>query len=390
MKLKKEFLTIFVIQITEVLGFSLILPFLPFYAEDLGASPFVVGLILTSFSLFQFVSAPIMGKLSDHYGRKPLLIFSQLSTFLSFIILGFAGSLKMIFLSRMVDGLLGSNFTIAQAYLSDISTKKERSRVFGISGMAFGLGFLIGPAIGGFLSQFSYSLPSFLAAGISFITILTTLIFLPETVKRKKETKLALEIFNLSQFKKYFSEQKIANKLWVFFTFILTHALWVSTFALYAKRQLNLDATHIGYLLAYIGLLTIILRGVLLGKIIDLFGENRLRITGAVLIIVGLMLSAFVTKWWMFLGVMTLFAVGTGLSRPLLIGSISRSVSGQEQGALLGVSNSLGSLSRIIGPLIGGFIINYFHPGVLGFISALVMTIGLILMLKTQDNSGFL
>ena len=387
MKLKKEFLIIFIIQITEVLGFSLILPFLPFYAEELGATPFVVGLILTSFSLFQFISAPIMGRLSDHYGRKPLLIFSQLSTFLSFIILGFAGSLKMIFLSRIVDGLLGSNFTIAQAYLSDISTKEQRSRIFGLSGMAFGFGFLVGPAIGGFLSQFSYSIPAFLAAGVSFITILTTLIFLPETVKRKKEIKLDLEIFSLSQFKKYFSKPKIANRLWIFFTFILTHALWVSTFALYAKRQLNFNSSDIGYMLAYIGLITIILRGFLLGKIIKLFGENRLKIIGILLVIIGLLFSALVTNWWMFLGVMTLFAVGNGFSRPLLTAGISKSVSGQEQGAILGVSNSLESLSRIIGPLAGGFIINYFPPGVLGLISASVMTIGLIFMLKNHQNS---
>ena len=386
MKLKKEFITIFVIQITEVLGFSLILPFLPFYAEDLGASPFMVGLILTSFSLFQFISAPIMGRLSDHYGRKPLLIFSQLSTFLSFLILGFAGSLKMIFLSRIVDGLLGSNFTIAQAYLSDISTKKQRSRIFGLSGMAFGLGFLVGPAIGGFLSQFSYSIPAFLAAGVSFITILTTLIFLPETVKRRKEIKLDLEIFNLSQFKKYFSEQKVANKLWIFFTFILTHALWVSTFALYARRQLNLNSSDIGYMLAYIGLITIILRGFLLGKIIKLFGENRLKIIGIALVMIGLLFSTIVTNYRMFLGVMTLFAVGNGFSRPLLTAGISKSVSGQEQGAILGVSNSLGSLSRIIGPLAGGFIINYFPPGVLGFVAAFIMAIGLTLMLKSQKQ----
>ena len=387
MKFKKELIIIFIIQITEVLGFSLILPFLPFYAEDLGASPFVVGLILTSFSLFQFISAPIMGRLSDHYGRKPLLIFSQLSTFLSFIILGLAGSLKMIFLSRIVDGLLGSNFTIAQAYLSDISTKKQRSRIFGLSGMAFGLGFLVGPAIGGFLSQFSYSIPAFLAAGVSFITILTTLIFLPETVKRKKGVKLDLEIFNISQFKKYFSKPKIAHQLWVFFSFILTHALWVSTFALYAKRQLNLNSSDIGYMLAYIGLITIVLRGFLLGKIINFFGEKRLKVIGMFLVIIGLLFSAVVTNWWMFLIVMTFFAVGNGFSRPLLTAGISRSVSGQEQGAILGVSNSLESLSRIIGPLAGGLIINYFPPGALGLIAALVMTTGLIFMLKNQKQS---
>ena len=152
----KRFITIFVIQITEVLGFSLILPFLPYYATNLGASPFKVSLILSTFSLFQFFSAPIMGRLSDSYGRRPLLIISQLSTFISFLVLGFSNSLFWIFTSRIIDGLLGSNFSIAQAYLSDISAEEDRSKVFGYSGVAFGLGFLVGPAIGGFLSQFGY------------------------------------------------------------------------------------------------------------------------------------------------------------------------------------------------------------------------------------------
>lgn len=188
MKLSKELLIILVIQITEVLGFSLILPFLPFYAQDLGASPLIIALVLSSFSLFQFISAPILGRLSDIYGRRPLLIASQISTFISFLILAKSTSLTMIFLSRAVDGLLGSNFTIAQAYISDISTKKNRSKAFGISGIAFGIGFLIGPAIGGFLSKFGFSVPAFIASGISFLTILATFFFLPETVTKKNET----------------------------------------------------------------------------------------------------------------------------------------------------------------------------------------------------------
>jgi len=382
MKLKREYITIFIIQVTEVLGFSLILPFLPFFAEDLGASPFVIGLILSSFSLFQFISAPIMGRLSDFYGRKPLLILSQLSTFISFLILGFASSLWMIFLSRIIDGLLGSNFAIAQAYLSDLSSEEDRSKVFGLSGAAFGFGFLIGPAIGGFLSRFGYSMPAFLAAGVSLTTILTTFIFLPETVKKKEDVKFDFKIFNISDFKKYFSNPKISIELGQFFTYILTHALWVSTFALYAKRQLQVEASDIGYMLAYVGFISIILRGVLLGKIIDFFGERKLKIGGALSVIIGLILAAFINQWWMFLVVMTFFAFGSGLLRPIIMADISRSVSVEEQGAIIGFTNSLGSASRIFGPLIGGFLINNFFPGSLGFVAAFVMGLGLIMIIR--------
>lgn len=204
MDFRREYLVIFLIMVTEVLGFSLILPFLPLYAQDLGASPLVIGLIFTSFSFFQFFSAPIMGRLSDHYGRRPLLIISQLSTFVGFVVLGFANTLVLIFLSRAIDGLFGSNFTIAQAYLSDISSKKDRSKVFGIIGAAFGVGFLIGPGIGGYLAEFSYSLPSFAAAGVSALTIFLTVMFLPETVKRKKEGKIKIKILDFSQFRRFF------------------------------------------------------------------------------------------------------------------------------------------------------------------------------------------
>lgn len=390
MKIDKKLLIILVIQITEVLGFSLVLPFLPFYAEEMGASPFVVGLIIASFSVFQLVSAPIMGRLSDFYGRKPLLLFSQASTCLGFLILAFSNSLGMIFLSRIVDGLLGSNYPIAQAYLSDISTKKNRSRAFGFSGVAFGIGFLIGPAIGGYLSRFGYSIPSLIAAIICLGTMATTLIFLPETVKRKKEVRLKIKIFDISPFKKYFSETKVSSKLTPFFAYILAHVIWVSSFALYSKRQLGFTPVHVGYLLTYIGLISIFIRGGLLGKLINLFGENNLKIAGPFFIIFGFIGASFINKGWEVFIVMTLFAFGTGLSRPILLGEISKSVSSKEQGAILGLTNSLGSLSQIFGPLIGGFLISSFFPGSLGLVAALVMSLGLVMILKNNSSKKLL
>lgn len=377
MKFKREFITIFIIMVTEVLGFSLILPLLPFYAQDLGASPFTVGLILATFSFFQFISAPIMGRLSDFYGRKPLLILSQLSTFASFIILGLANTLWLIFASRIVDGLLGSNFTIAQAYLSDISSKKDRSKVFGISGAAFGFGFLVGPGVGGLLSQISFALPAFLAAGLSLVTILTTFFFLPETVKKKKALPLDIKIFTPSDFKKYFSDSRLSSNLQCFFAFVLTHSLWVSSFALFTERQLGFGPAQTGYFLTFIGLINITLRGILLGKIIDLFSEKRLKVIGVFSVVVALTFASFITQKWLLLAAMALFAFGNAVSRPLLIGSISRNVSARQQGAILGFTGSLGSLSQIIGPLVGGFLINNFFPGSLGLASASVMILGI-------------
>ena len=188
-----------------------------------------------------------MGKLSDHYGRKPMLIISQLSTFISFIILGFANSLEMLFISRIVDGAFGSNFAIAQAYLSDTSSKEERSKVFGLSGVAFGFGFLIGPGIGGYLSQFGYHIPSFLAAAVSALPIILIFFFLPETVQRKKDVKIDLKIFHFADFKKYLTDKKISSKLWQFSCYIFAHVIWVSTSALFAQKQLGFTAIDMGF-----------------------------------------------------------------------------------------------------------------------------------------------
>ncbi|MFC2174337.1 MFS transporter [archaeon] len=381
----KEYLTIFIILVTEVLGFSLILPFLPFFAQDLGASPIMIGLLFAVFPFFQLFSAPIMGKLSDHYGRKPLLIISQLATGISFLVLGFSAALWMIFLSRIIDGLLGSNFTIAQAYLSDISTKKDRSIAFGVSGAAFGVGFLIGPGIGGWLAQYSYSLPSFLAASMSLVSIAMIVWFLPETVKRK-QGRIKLDGIRLSEFSKYFRREKLSASLWTFFTFILAHAIFVSMLALYAERQLGLGPANVGLALTYVGLISIVIRGGLLPRMVKSFGEKRLQYIGVLAILAGLGISAFAGQWQVFLVGMTLFAFGSGVSRPVMMGDISRRVSEKEQGAIMGVANSLGSFTGIIGPLMGGFLINYFFPGSVMLAGAVVMLFGLGMMLRNEEK----
>ena len=387
MKLKREHFIILIIQITEVLGFSLILPFLPLYASELGATPLVVGLIPASFSLFQLFSAPIMGRLSDTYGRKPLLILSQLSTFISFIVLGFAHSLWLIFLSRAIDGLLGSNFTIAQAYLSDTSTKKDRSKVFAISGVAFSVGFLIGPAIGGYLSRFNYSLASFLAAFISLISIFLTYFFLKETVTVKKQFKFSFsQIIDTSAFSKYFSDSTIRSKLLEFFSFISTHAVWTGSMPLYASIKFGFGADLIGYGLAYVGFINIILRTILFKFFISKFGEKNMKIIGLFSVFASFILLSLLNNSWLLLLVFTLFAFGGSFVRPVLTADISRSVSRQEQGAILGVSSSLQSISQVLGPILGGFLLTNFTPNSLGYASAIILSIAIFLVLKNQKS----
>lgn len=378
---RREHTIISIIKITEVLGFSLILPLLPFYAQEMGAGPWQVGLILATFSLFQFISAPIMGKLSDSYGRRPLLILSQLSTLISFIVLGFANSLALIFISRAIDGILGSNYTIAQAYLTDITPAKDRTRIFSISGVAFSIGFFIGPALGGYLSQFSYSLPSFLAAAVTAITILTTYLYLPETIKQKQDFQWSWDIFKLNQFKLLTAEAKISFPLWEFFLYVLTHGIFTSNFALYAERQIGMNASDIGYLFAIIGASSILMKLIILPQLLKILSENKLRVIGALSVISALSMTPFIyTKWLATLSIV-LFAFGASNLRPSLISHISKQSDDKSYGATMGIANSLGSISNIVGPLIGGFLLQNFFPGSLGLMAAGTMTLGLGLMI---------
>jgi len=377
---KKEYLTIFIILVTEVLGFSLILPFLPFYVQDLGGTPLTVGLILTVFSLLQFISAPVMGKLSDTYGRKPLLMLSQLSTFLGFVILGFSKTIPMIFLSRAVDGLLGSNATIAQSYLSDISTKEDRSKAYGISGAAFGFGFLVGPAVGGALAKVSFALPAFIAAGLSFATIVMTKYLLKETVvnshKKEFNLKKAVEEINPVRLWASFNDKKVRIPLLVMFAYILSHTLYVSNFSLFGERQFGLTVELVGYMLAYIGLVSIILRGFILNKLIDNFSEATLVKAGFLLDMSGLLILATTHTLPALFFAITLFSVGSGLLRPTLLGEISRSASEDKQGEVLGISGSLSSIAQIVGPIIGGFALTYVSTPSMPLLSVLVTLAG--------------
>ena len=322
-----------------------------------------------------------MGKLSDSYGRRPLLILSQLSTLISFVVLGFANSLALIFISRAIDGILGSNYTIAQAYLTDITPAKDRTRIFSISGVAFSIGFFIGPALGGYLSQFSYALPSFLAAAVTAITILTTYLYLPETVKKKESFQWSWDIFKLEQFKLLTAEAKVSFPLWEFFLYVLAHGIFTSNFALYAEKQIGMNASDVGYLFAIIGASSILIKLVILPQLLKILSENKLRVIGALTIIGALSMLPFIyTKWLATLSTV-LFSFGASNLRPSLISHISKQASNKSYGATMGIANSLGSVSNIVGPLIGGFLLQNFFPGSLGLMAAGTMTLGLGLMI---------
>ena len=382
--LNKEQFTILIIMITEVLGFTLILPFLPFFAMDFGASVFQIGIIAASFSFFQFFSAPILGRLSDHFGRKPLLLISQLSTLAGFLILAFAGNLWMIVLSRVIDGLFGSNFVIGEAYLSDISSKEDRSKAFAISGVAFGIGFLIGPATGGILAFLGMRYLAFFAAGISLVSIILTATMLRETIKpdyKMSHLLTHVKFIDLPQVKRFFNNPLTSKKLTAFIFYIFSNTLFISVFALFVQKKFALNARDVGFILAYVGIVSIALKVFIMPFALKYFSERRLTGIAFFIYLFGVLWMAISGTYVQFLAGISFYILGTGLLRPLLLANLSVNTSAKEQGSVLGITTSFGSIAQIIGPAIGGTLLHFFVPHSVLIVVFFVSSISFIVFL---------
>jgi DHA1 family tetracycline resistance protein-like MFS transporter len=241
----KRLLILFLIVFIDLLGFSLILPLLPFYAETFGASPFQIGLLVASYAAAQLVGAPLLGRLSDRIGRRPVLIISLIGTFIGFLMLGFANSLWMLFASRLLDGFTGGNISVAQAYITDVTDESNRAKGLGLLGAAFGLGFIIGPAVGGILSVYGFALPAFVAAGFSFISILGVILFLPESLTEAARADMAnreRQKFSIGNLWRAINRPRVGPILNVRFFYGLAFAIFQTIFPLYALYRFGLDA----------------------------------------------------------------------------------------------------------------------------------------------------
>jgi MFS family permease len=367
----KRLIPIFIVVFVDLLGFSLILPLLPYYAKSFNASPQVIGYLVATYSLCQFLAAPFLGDLSDKYGRRPLLLYSQMGSCAGFILLGAALHLPQplywLFVARVVDGFSGGNLTIAQAYISDITQPEERARSYGLIGVAFGLGFMLGPALGGFLSEYGYDIPAYGAACLSFASILATTFLLPETAhqrdpERRTGWRAYLRVID------YLGIDGLRRLLLVFLFFALPFALYVSMFALYADHQLQFTAKQAGYFLAFIGLLGVVWQGGFVGPVVKRFGERRALILGLVCSAVGIFSIVAVDVWWKLAFVAFFFSFGHSIARPSLTSLISQSAPANRRGGVLGVTSSIESFSRIVAPIMGGWIIGGLHPTWLGWV----------------------
>ena len=352
---KFQFLTIFLTVFIDVLGFGIVIPVLPLYAEHYGASSLEIGLLVGIFSLMQFLFAPVWGRLSDRFGRKPILIVGTAGTVAGYLVMGFAGSVAVLFFARLLAGVAGANIGVAQAYLADISSPENRARAMGLIGAAFGLGFVFGPAVGGITSSaFGYSAPMFLAAALGVVNFAFVILFLPESHKPGSVEKEGRKKTGVLE---HIDTRMFGGTLVTYFTVISGFSIMTTVFALYLLHRFGLGVRDTGWILAGIGLLGAFVQGGLIGRLARRFGEMKLASTGAVVMMAGLggLGLASSIPW------MLVFAAAVGLGNSLLMPSLSsmasRAADPAWQGRALGILQSAGSLARFLGPLTAGILL---------------------------------
>ncbi|HYJ45032.1 MAG TPA: MFS transporter [Pyrinomonadaceae bacterium] len=354
---RSPLLVIFITVFIDLVGFGIVIPVLPFYVEGtkFNASPRMVGLLFASYSVMQLIFTPVLGRLSDKYGRRPVLLVSLLGTALGFLILGFATTLWMLFLGRIIDGISGGNISTAQAYIADVTTPENRAKGMGMIGAAFGLGFTLGPAIGGILSKWGISVPFIFAGCLALANAVLLYFTLPETVTSDHPARASAATGRWSQLFGSLKQRRLTFVLAIYFLFVTAFSIMTTSFALFTMYRFGYDASHNGYLFMYVGILGVIIQGGLIGRLTKTFGELPLIITGALLFSGSLFLIPLVgpgSGLVALLGVGGLFAVGNSLATPTLTALASKSVGRGEQGGVLGVTQSVASLARATGPLI--------------------------------------
>lgn len=382
---------IFLIVLVDVLGYTLILPLLPFYAEHFGASPLTIGFLTASYAVCQLVSGPLLGRASDHMGRKPLLIVSQLGTFLGFLILAAAPNLTWLFVGRILDGMTAGNISLAQAAIADVTAPSERGKAFGKVAMAFGIGFLIGPAVSGWLAHIHPTLPILAGAALSALSIFATIKLLPkvEAAPAKEKKAQAFMIFDRQAFVACFRRPLLASRLIQFFFFIFSFALWTSGFALFAERQLQFHehpfgVREVGFVLAYSGLMGILLQGFGMSRLLKRWSEQTLAKSGLAMMALGYLIMTQATQLSWTLVAVTSSGLGHSLTRPTLTSLISQSAEREEQGFVLGVNQSLQALAQTLAPLAGGLLIQMGWTSVWALAAALFASLSLGLIVRRE------
>ncbi len=403
---KKILLLVFLTVFLDLVGFGIIIPIQPFYAEKLGASPTTVTLLGASFSLMQFIFGSFWGRLSDRIGRRPVMLLSIGCSSLGYLIFGLSDSLTILFLARMLAGFGSANIGTAQAIIADSTPPESRAKGMGIIGAAFGLGFILGPALGGFFGQITLSLPALVASGLGFFNFIFALTSLPETYPKKSGETIQNSVvhrpgFSLAALKHAARHPNVPQLFLIYFLYIAAFSMMEQVLGLFIEAtwhpmipgvdsavRAKQSAAETAYVLIMVGVTATIVQGGLIGRLARRFGERKLLITGitvvgSALLLVPVVGSFGVYRWMWAWGIFS--AIGSGLTNPSFSSLLSQSVDRDEQGGVLGIGQSLAALGRVVGPSLAGVLfergtaIPFWVGSVIVFVSALIAT-----TLKTQ------
>jgi DHA1 family tetracycline resistance protein-like MFS transporter len=360
----------------DILGFSILIPFLPFFSQEFNAPPWQIGLLLSTNALFSFFSGPIWGALSDVRGRKPMLLISQAGTLAGFLMLAFSNNLAMLFASRIVDGIFGGNFPIAKAIIGDVIPPEERSKQMSNIGVAHVLASLIGPGLGGLLSRWGIIAPGLLSVALTGLTITLTVLYLKESNPLLKHS--SEEKNGHSPGKMW--ENRTARFLliqWGFHT--LSFMIYISCISLFANLKLGLNAAQMGRLLMVAGIIRVFVRFVIFVPLRNRWGDRKTSLLGLGIFVVVFLLLGYVTNQIQFGLILCAVSFAAACSRGILTGFLSRAVKPWEQGRAMGMSASLDSFAQIVGPLVGGFVLGSLPLWVYGGLAS-VLALGAFLM----------
>ncbi len=372
------FITVFI----DLVGFGIVLPLLPYYAESYGASALAVGLLSTSYSLMQFIFTPMWGRLSDRYGRRPLIMLSLAGSCIGFLIFGLARNLFFLFAGRMVAGVAGAIIPTTSAYIADVTTPENRAKGMGLIGAAFGLGFIMGPAIGGLLAPYGYDKPALLASAMAGLNLVFAYFKLPESLTEEIRKRAAKRRFDLRTLNEALRHPRIGLLLAMYFVVTFAFSNMEATFGLLNEHRYQLSARQTGYLFTFIGLLMSLMQGALVGRFVKLWGERWCIVMGTFTMIFGLGLMPFAPSIAAYCGVIALLSFGTGINNPSITGLLSRSSHVDEQGGIMGIAQSMSSLGRIVGPIWGGYSFGAFGFRWPFISAAFLMGIAFLLSLK--------
>ncbi|MCL5097702.1 MAG: MFS transporter [Candidatus Omnitrophica bacterium] len=355
------FLTVFV----DLIGFGIVMPLLPIYSPQIGEKMIMIGLIISSFSVMQFIFSPIWGRLSDRLGRRPVLLLSLAGEAISYVIFTLASTLTgntgmyLLLASRTFAGICGGNITVAQAYIADITPPDKRSARMGLIGVAFGLGFIFGPPLGALSARFGLAAPGWVAMGLCTLNLLLACVILPESWQ---PTSALMEPRpRLVQWMHTLSQPQVGLLIMLFFMATFCFTCFETTLALLANRTFKYDESHVGYLFAYGGVISAFIQGGLIKRLVNKMGEARLILFSFIMLGISLIILPFVNTLTSLLIGLALLAVGSSTNRPPIFGMISILTPSHEQGSNLGVAQSAGSLSRIMGPIFSATLFTY-HP----------------------------